>query len=204
MFFSKKESEEKIVKRLCNDAGHIIEMLKHVFTTDKGLDIRKALIFSSSLAGYACHQAVIGEKKSFVIVETKDKKKFYFGDDVNKYLLENKNSVIGLCNAIVNLSNEDILKMVSDFAKNVGNEDMTLCGLEPQNIFNEVKQCWDGIYENMTSKYCKSPSEYPILFGIVLQNMLIIALKAGAPKDEAGKIAMECAIAVSKMDTDSF
>ena len=204
MFFSKKESEEKIVKRLCQDAGHIIEMLKHVFTTDKGLDIRKALIFSSSLAGYACHQAVIGENKCFVIVETKDRKKFYFGDDVNKYLLENKNSVIGLCNAIVNPSNEDILKMVSDFAKNVGGEDMTVGGLEPQNIFNEVKQCWDGIYENMTSKYCKSPSEYPILFGIVLQNMLIIALKAGAPKDEAGKIAMGCAIAVSKMDTDSF
>ncbi|MBO4494773.1 MAG: hypothetical protein J5752_02825 [Clostridiales bacterium] len=199
-----RESDEMVMKRLCGDAGHIVEMLKHVFTNQRGCDIRMALLFASGLAGYSCHQAVKEEKGVFQVVKTNTGKKFYFGDEVNKYLLENPNSVTGLVNAVVDLPEKKVLELVSSFAENCGKDDMLICGFNPGTIYTQIRQCWEGIYGNMTSKYCKNPSEYPLLFGIVLQNILILSVKAGAPKGEAGEIAIEVANAISKMDNDSF
>ena len=199
-----RESDEMVMKRLCGNAGHIVEMLKHVFTNQKGCDIRMSLLFASGLAGYACHQAVKEDTGAFQVVETNDGKKFYFGDDVNKYLLENPNSVVSLANAVVDLPEKKVLELVSSFAENCGKEDMLICGFSPEMLYNQIRQCWEGIYANMTSEYCKTPSEYPLLFGIVLQNILTLSVKAGAPKGEAGAIAVEVANAISKMDKDSF
>ena len=199
-----RESDEMVMKRLCGDAGHIVEMLKHVFTNQRGCDIRMALLFASGLAGYACHQAVKEEKGVFQVVKTNTGKKYYFGDDVNKYLLESPNSVVSLCNAVVGLPEEKVLAMVASFAENCGKEDMLICGFDPKTLYNQIRQCWEGIYGNMTSKYCKAPSEYPLLFGIVLQNILTLSVKAGAPKGDAGAIAVEVVNAIAKMDNDSF
>lgn len=198
------KDEEAAMNRLCQDAGHIIEMLKHVFTTKMGLDIRMCLIFSAGLAGYACHRAVIDEKGTFAKATTKNNKNFYFGDDVNRHLIETPTSVISSINAVVNFPKENVIQIVQAFIMSIGDENMKICGFEPAFLFNEIKQCWDGIYDNMTAKYCKSPAEYPMLFGIVVQNILVTAVQAGAPKNEAGKIAMEAAIALSRMDDDSI
>ena len=56
----------------------------------------------------------------------------------------------------------------------------------------------------MTAQYCKTPSEWPVLYGIVLQNCLMNAPDAGAPEEEAGRIALESAVYMSKLDRDSF
>lgn len=56
----------------------------------------------------------------------------------------------------------------------------------------------------MIAKNCKSPSDWPVMFGIVLQNILNMSLEAGAPEDEAGRIAIECTVVISKMDDDSL
>lgn len=202
--FSKKETDEQIVKRLAKNAGSMFAMFKAYFNTPRGVDATKALIFTSALAGYACHQAVIAEGGSFVEVTTKDDKKFYFGDDVNKYLLEGSLNVVGFCTAVTGVSLETVKKIVSDFAESVGDENYTICGYNPKSLYEQVESCWDGIYENMTSQYCKSPSEWPVLIAIVVQNILVMSLNAGASKDEAGEIAIKCAVAVSKMGRDSF
>ena len=56
----------------------------------------------------------------------------------------------------------------------------------------------------MTVPFCKAPSEWPVLYGIVMQNILIESIKVGAPAEEAGRMAMECALVISRMDTDSL
>ena len=202
--FSRKETDEQIIKRLAKNAGNMFSMFKAYFNTSRGVDATKALIFTSALAGYACHQAVIAENGSFVEVTTKDNKKFYFGDDVNKYLLESKISVVAFITAVTDVPAETVEQIVKDFAGSVGEENYTICGYNPKSLYTEVESCWNGIYENMTSKYCKSPSEWPVILGIVVQNILIMSLNAGAPKDEAGEIAIKCAVAMSKMGSDSF
>lgn len=202
--FTKKETEEQVLKRLAGNAGHMIEMFKAHFNTSNGVDIFSALIFTSALAGHACHRAVKAEGGVFSVVSTKTGKNFYFGDDVNKYLLESRLSVVSFCTAVTDVTGDDVLKIAADQAMRIGAESNKICGYDPGPLYEQVSQCWDGIYDNMISKYCNSSAEWPILFGIVLQNILIAAINAGAPKDEAGRIAVECAMAVSKMDSDSF
>lgn len=201
--FSRKETDEQILKRISANASNVINMFKAYFNTPKGLDARMALIFTSSLAGYACHKAVEANHEQFMRVTTTSGQNFYFGDDLNKYLLESSLNVVGFITAVTDIDSEEVISIVSDFANNVGKE-YKVCGFEPKWLYDQVSDCWGGIYDNMTSKYCKSPSEWPILFGIVVQNILMTAINAGAPKQEAGKIAIECAVAVSKMDEDSF
>ena len=201
MFF--KESDEQKLNRISKHAGTVLQMITHYFTTPRGVDATKALIFTASLAGHACHRAVIAEHGTFAEVTTKDGRKFYFGDDLNKYLLESPLSVVALSNAVTGFSVDKVIEIVKEYTEHFGEENFKVCEIEPKVLFDEAVACWDGIYDNMTSKYCKNPSEWPILFGIVLQNILMMCLKAGAPKDEAGKIAVECAVAVSKMDKES-
>ena len=197
------KNEEQSIKRLSQNAGGIIEMLKAAFMTPNGVDIRMSLIYAAGLAGYACHQAVKAEHGSFVVATSKDGRNYYFGDDVNKYLVENKFSVLGSIAVVAEMSEDDVTSIVKEFAESIGG-DNTICDFAPKDLYNRIKQCWDGIFENMTSRYCKSPSEWPILFSIVTQNILKKAIEIGAPKEQAGKIAAECAVALSKMDDDSI
>ena len=202
--FRKKETDEQVVKRLAGKAGGMIRMFKDSFNTPNGIDIRRALVFTASLAGHACHRAVKAEGGSFAVVTTNAGKKFYFGDDLNKYLLENRTSVVSFITAVTGVPQQDVLSIVVAFTQSVGGKELTVCGYDPKPLYEQVKSCWEGIYDNMTSKYCGSPAEWPVLFGIVVQNILLAAIGAGAPGDEAGRIAIECAAAVSKMDEDSF
>lgn len=199
-----KEKPEEQLLRLSGHAGNVLNMFKAFFNTPKGIDIRRALIFTAALAGHACHQAVKAEKGSFAVVTTEDGKRFHFGDDLNRYLLEDSLSVVNIIFAVSDISQDDVLSIVAGFAKQVGSEDLSVCGYAPKSLYKQVNSCWEGIFDNMTSQYCKSPAEWPILYGIVLQNIMLTAIDAGAPKDEVGKIAVECTVAVSKMDKDSF
>ena len=180
-------------------------MIKHVYTTEKGIEIQRALFTAAALAGFACHKAVKEEGGSFVKVETKAGKTFYFGDDVNKYLLENPYCIYSFVNAVAKIADEDSRAVVSSVAESIGNEDYKVWGsVSLEFAYNEAKSCFDGIYENMTSKVCEKPSEWPIYFGIVLQNIILDALKTGVPENVVALMALECACIVSKMDEDSI
>lgn len=197
------EINEQVIERLKDGAGHIIEMFKSVFNTPRGMDGRRALTFTAALAGHACHQAVKAEHGTFAVVTTNDGRNFYFGDDLNKYLLENDTNVVGQFTAVSGVKHDAVLQIVKDCVLAVGKEQHTVCGFDPDILYKEISECWDGIFENMTSKYCENPSEWPVLFGIVAQNILQMSIKGGAPKDEAGMVAIESAVYMSKMDFDS-
>lgn len=92
--FEMEETEEQKLQRLSEHAGRILNMFKAFFKTPKGIDIRRALVFTAALAGHACLQAVKANNGSFAVVETEDGKRFFFGDDLNRYLLEDRLSVV--------------------------------------------------------------------------------------------------------------
>ena len=203
--FKRKETDEKKAKRLAENAGYFVEMFKAAFKAPQGyIDATQALIFTASIAGYACHQAVKAEKGTFAVVTDKNGKKYYFGDAVNKYLLEDNLSVVGFCTAVTGVSQEEVLAIVAKAAAAVGDESYTLFGYDLKDLYKKVDECWKAVHDRMIAKYCKSPSDWPVMFGIVLQNILNMSLKAGAPEDEAGRIAIECAVVISKMDDDSL
>ncbi|MBR3629208.1 MAG: hypothetical protein IKN55_01885 [Oscillospiraceae bacterium] len=196
------------LERLAGKAGSILAMFSSVFQTEQGFDVQKGLLFASGLAGYACHQAVKSTGGLFVVVETDDHKKYYMGDEVNKYLLEGQYSVLSFCvgfctHAAPGEPVPDVLPLVRKAAAVLGSGEYRIWNkYPPAYVFGEIKNCWDGIYENMTAKYCESPEEWPVLFGIVLQNMMSVAAKVIKP-EEAFRLAMECALYISKMDEES-
>lgn len=198
------------INRLSNKATAIISMFKSVFNTPEGFDIQKALIYASGLAGYACHQAVKANHETFVVIGgSSDNKKFYMGDDLNKYLLEDKHSVLAFCNGFFDNfakgeSRPDVLKIVKKEITEIYNDHYKIWNIfKPKDVYCAVKECWDGIYDNMTAVYCQNPQEWPVLFAIVLQNIMITALEV-IPASTLYTTALECAIYISKMDSDSI
>ena len=64
-----------------------------------------------------------------------------------------------------------------------------------------IFDCWHGIYQNMTSHYCKTADEWPVLYAIVLQN--ILNHMDGKP-EQLFDMSVECALYLSKMDFTSI
>lgn len=199
-----KMTDEQLLERLAGYAEPVLNAFLAKFKKPSGIDMRQALVFSAAFAGHACHRAAKKRKESYAVVTTEDGKNFYFGDDVNRYLLEDRLSVVNFILAASEISKEDVLSIVAEFSSMIGSEDLSVCEYEPQSLYEAVSQCWEGIFDDMTSKYCDSPAEWPILFGIVLHTILQMAIGAGEPKGEMGKRAVACAVALSKMDKDSF
>ena len=85
----------------------IISALKN----ERGVHIESLLSVLGSLAGYACQVAVreemvvqqrTPENQAFVIVESKDGSRYFFGDNLNKPLAESQYSIWALTAGAVN------------------------------------------------------------------------------------------------------
>ena len=199
--FGRKESEEKVLRRLSKGAGNVVGLLKSQLRGPQGTDMTFVLLYAAGLAGIACHEAVRADRGTFAVVTTKDGKTFYLGDDVNKYLLENRTSVLSFVDAVCEGVAGEIPAMVSGIVLNMGSDRLRIWGMTPESVYERVKACWDGIFGTMTTLYCKRPSEWPIFYGIVLQYVILLSIQVGAPKDEVGRMAMECATVISRMGT---
>ena len=71
----------------------------------------------------------------------------------------------------------------------------------PDPLYKEMKACWEGIFENMTARICTSSRQWPVLFGVVLQNILLHM--GGDPRHNCYN-ALSTAIYISKMDDRSL
>ena len=204
LFQKKPETPEEMVKRLAGNVGHIIAMLEGTLKNEKGTDLTLCVLYAAGLAGHACHETVKALNEPFAVVTGKDGRVYYFGDSVNHYLLEDRTSVYAFLSPVCGDLNDAVRALAVHITSSVGNGELKIAGLSADMLYRRVKACWDGIYDNMTARYCSSPAEWPVLYGIVLQNILIHSLKAGAPKEEAGRLALECMMTISKMDEDSI
>lgn len=189
------------VERLAKEASHIIAMFESVYP-----DKQERLKMVSALAGHACHQAVKANGESFVTIQTKDGLEFYFGDDINYYLLEGPFSVLTFMkgyyeNKVAAGKAPDIHESIKNAMSYVGNPLYRIWNQHfPGILYNQVKECWTGIYQNMTARYCKNPSEWPVLYGIVLQNIMF---QSDLAPEETFYKALECILFISKMDDKS-
>jgi hypothetical protein len=142
-------------------------------------------------------------------VTAADGRKFYMGDSVNKYLLDGKYSVLSWCDGFFETAGKfftkpDPMEVVKKEVNAVKNKEYRIWDSEsPVVTYKEVQACWEGIYDNMTAKYCSKPDEWPVLYGIVLQNIMLEVSRIMTISDVYEK-ALECAIYISWMDEDSL
>ena len=190
------------VERLSKDAGKVIAMFEHVCP-----DKLERLKMASALAGYACHQAVKANGEKFVTVETEEGLEFYFGTALNYYLLGSNASVLGFMKGFyVNKAKEpkdfDLDEILKESAANVINSKYLIWGQHvPAMLYDQIRECWFGIYQNMTLRFCKNPSEWPVLYGIVLQNIMF---QFEMDAEETFTKALECVLYISKMGSKSI
>lgn len=192
------------VEKICANAGNIIAMLKGVLSGKNGTDMYLVTLFAAGLAGIACHEAVkeLGEEQ--VVVDCADGRKFFMGDSVNKYLHENEYSVTGMARAITDMPVSAVTSIVSRQANALGTPDFAVVGnMDPYDLYKQIKNCWDGIKNNMTMQYCEGPGEWPVLYAIVLQNVIKESLNL-APKEAIFNTAVDVACAMAKMDKESL
>ena len=196
--------EKEMMDRLCSQAGNIIAMLKSVLTGKNGTDLYLVTLYAAGLAGIACHEAVKANGEPMVEVSCKDGKKYFMGDAVNKYLHENKYSVTALACAITQMPQSALMGIIQRQATTIGTENFVVSGnMDPADLYKNIKLCWDGIKDNMTLRYCKKPEEWPVLYGIVLQNIMKESMSV-APKEAIFNTAVDVSCALAKMDQESI
>lgn len=198
------DSEQQMINRLMKGAGNVIAMLKGVLAGKNGTDMFIVTVYAAGLAGIACHEAVKATSGAFEVIECKNGKKYFMGDALNKFLHEDKYSVTGGCRAITEAPKEALLALITNQTKTLGSDEFKLGGnMDPVDVYKQVKSCWDGIYNNITVKYCEKPEEWPVLYGIVLQNIMSESLKL-VSKEALFNTAVDVACGLSKMDSESL
>lgn len=193
----------------------IFNRLISVMQDSKGVHIESFICALGSLAGYSCQAGLrrefiegkdLSENEVFAIIDCKDGSRYYFGDKVNKPLVEDQYSVWSLAAGIVQHLGAkeliDIRELFEHVTKTVGSDSFGIPripeGHKPGDIpVNYVKHLWPAFLPVVES-YCP-PCEWPILYGMAVQEAIGMGKDAIDPVF-ALSIAMESAVPMAKAD----
>lgn len=198
-------------------------LAKNLFTamsTDKGIHVESLLSALGALAGYACqisvreeyvHQQKRAESEVFIVVNSKQfGDTYYFGDLLNKPLAESRYSVWSLAsgaaqkNGLTELIDlHDIFRHVTD---TLGKSEFGVPRIPDAHKarevpINYVSFLWPQLFP-LARSFCRKPSEWPILFGVAIQEILYVS-KGMIEPQMALTIIMESAIPMSKIHLQS-
>lgn len=168
---------------------------------------------AASLAGYGCQAAVwqkyvidakMPVKSVFVVITTEDDESYYLGDAINAYMIEGKFSIWEIVSGMYkHLYPNEELPDVKDYVTKVesalGDKNAKVFGVNtPIEPFNSI---WDTL-KPVICRYCKTPDEWVVLFGVLLQKVLL-SCKGVVPPKESMDMIMESALYMSKRDISS-
>ena len=193
----------------------VFQRLLKGMNSERGVHIESLLCALGALAGYACQaqlraQALaqgLPETASLMTVTAANGKHYFFGDPLNQALAESKYSVWSLAAGAAQHHGcarlPDISAIFTHVSQTVGTEAFGIPRFpEGHNAgdlpVNYVKALWPALLPVVTL-YCREPSEWPLLFGVALQQ----ALDAGRQvlsQELALQIIMEAAVPMSKVD----
>lgn len=183
--------------------------------TDRGVHVESLLVALGALAGYACQASLraqaasrgLPENAVFVSVETKDGKRFFFGDQLNRPLAESKYSVWGLaaagaqhagCSAL-----PDVTEIFKHVSQTVGTAGFGKPRIAPNHAphdlpLNYVRSLWPALLPTI-QKFCPNPEDWPVLLGLSVQEAIDAGRKVVDPCT-ALRLVMESAIPMSKVN----
>jgi hypothetical protein len=197
-------------------AEELVQKLLAGMKTERGVHIESLLGVLGSLAGFCCidstlKQAAALDRSSrdcgIVDVETSDGNRYYFGDPINNLLAGPDLSLWSLVAGIVNhLGSQDY----PDFTEIAGHVAGTLGKPEfghprvpeqhkPSDLpINYVRDLWPHVLP-LVEQRVPVPQERVTMFGFAVQNVIQMGNDV-IPAAIAGKLVMECAVPMSKLD----
>lgn len=197
-------------------AKEVLNSLISMMKDSKGVHIESLICVLGALAGYSCQASLrrelieirgLSENQVFAVIETKNGNKYYFGDLINKPLAENPLSVWALAGgAMKRLGIDELIDLGDIFgyvSQTVGNDSYGIPRIpeehKPGDIpFNYVKHLWP-VFLKTAEKYCAAPAEWPIMFGLAVQEAIVLGRDVLNPLLSLS-IAMESAIPMAKAD----
>jgi hypothetical protein len=196
-------------------AREVFQHLLKGLASEKGVHAESLLAALGALAGYACQvsarqqasKAPAGTDSGLMRVQTQDGRTYYFGDALNKPLAESKYSVWSLAAAAAQDAGcnplPDLHEMFKHVAESLGSPAFGAPRLPAGSSLMQppeqmLRQLWKPLVAEVAA-YCPDPQEWPVLFGLAIQQAIGAAKSAFDPRVSLG-IAMESAIAMSKVD----
>lgn len=197
----------------------ILQRILEAMKSEKGVHTESLISAIGSLAGYSCQASIRGlmmlnkqdPNGAFIKAEGVDGKTYFFGDHLNKPLAENKISVWSLAAAGAqdagNKELIDINEIFSHVTKTIGSEEFGVPrindGHKPADPpIQYLKALWNPLLD-IVNEFCPNPQLWPITFGLVLQQAIIMCKDTLNPH-LALTIAMESAIPMSKVDINAY
>jgi len=187
-----------------------LDVLMRRMQTERGVHVESVLAALGALAGLACLHGALDERAagqgSLIVINT-DSGKFYSGDSINKPLAENKYSVWTIASGGAKRAGvkemPDVGEMFAHIAGSLGGPDFGKARVPDthrpgDDIATYTAILWPVILPTLNF-FCDHKAEWPLLLGYGLQE-LIVKTKDIIPPDIALRLAMETAIASSKMD----
>lgn len=197
-------------------AKYIFNRMLDGMKDEKGVHIQSLLCALGSLAGYSCQASIrsefiekngLEEKEVFNVVKCNDGSTYYFGDNINKPLADGEHSVWSLTAGVAaHLGLKEFIDLGDIFkyvARTVGSSEFGIPRVTEHDRagdtpINYVKGLWT-VFLPMIKKYCATPNEWPILFGLAVQETMLFG-KDVIDSKTALSIVMESAVPMSKID----
>ena len=196
-------------------AKEVLQRLIDGMKNERGVHVESLLCALGALAGYSCQanlraQALskgMPETAPFQAVETKDGKKYFFGDPLNNALAGSQHSVWGLAAGAAQHAGAGELPDINDIFKHtssvLGGQEFGVPRVPQQHAagdlpINYLKALWPTLFPAV-ELFCPNPVDWPILFSLAIQEVIIMAKSVIAP-DLALRIIMESAVPMSKID----
>ncbi len=190
-------------------AQELLQSAIQAATTDRGAHAESLFAILGALGGFACQMAVRrapAAGATFAVAETADGRRFFFGDAINAPLLEDRLSLwsLGAGQAqALGATPPDMIEIVRHVSASVGTPGFGIPripeGHGPAMLpMDYVRTLWPSWAPHVAAR-CGSPREWPIAFGLAVQQGMAMAKDVLAPA-LALSIVMECAIPMAKLD----
>jgi hypothetical protein len=198
-------------------AKEINQRLINAMKGEKGVHVESFLCALGSLAGYACQANLraqslekgLPQTSEFIVVETKDGAKYFFGDPLNAALAESQHSVWSLAAGAAQHNGASTLPDVAEIFKHVtesvGGEAFGVPRVPEAHRagdapINYLKVLWPKLLP-VVKQFCAKSGEWPVLYGLAIQEAIDMSKSVIAP-EIAVSLVMESAIPMSKVDLD--
>ncbi|WP_155920625.1 hypothetical protein [Methylobacter luteus] len=195
-------------------AKEVFQLLLNGMKSEKGVHIESLLCALGALAGYSCQASLraqalakgLPETAAFQILDSKDGKRYFFGDPLNNALAGSQYSVWGLAGGAAQHAGAkqlpDLNEIFQHTSSVLGGDQFGIPRVPENHRASDTPisylAIWPALFPTV-KLFCPNPADWPILYGLAIQE----AIEAGKSVIDpalALKIVMESAIPMSKVD----
>lgn len=201
-------------------AEKLVQLLLSGMKDERGVHVESLLGILGSLAGFCVIDSVIKQAAALNLstrecgimhVETADGSRYYLGDPVNHLLAGTDLSlwalVAGMINHLGSQEYPDFPEISGHVASTLGGPEFGLPRVPKQHKpgdlpINYVRDLWPVIMP-MIQQHVPVLQERVLLFGFAVQNVIQMGKDVISPS-MAGKVVMECAVPMARIDPSRF